>query len=440
MAKKPKKKQGTLVSRAQAGDKDALARVLANPGLRSRLPDRYLSSEQRASRAMNRRNQAPFVEGSPLTYGDVARERQAAETLRYGPAESQIAQQVRGSQQQEANIGGWFDQYKATVAAQTAASQARYAQAQQDLAGRTQASTAAAGAENQRLTQQMQQDAASRGATYGGQPSADMSAAAASRRSLADAFANALSQQGVAQADYYGARQGVGESARIGEHLRERERRGEIGRAGEELAREKGAFRTQYMGDRRDQESKSVLERAIFGQEVTDAEAKRKADAAKAKQAAKDKRLGRGVQKRGQTLTYQTAQDRIAADRAARSDREAAAAAKQAEKDRKEREKQVGKTREKSSKVQTQIDQAVAVLQNPKRPKGPQTRASLIAGMKLPGDVADAAIAIYQGKPISRALAKRLNKLGYRVPRKYLEGTKQNTTSQIVGAVKDIIG
>ena len=84
-----------------ARDPALLARALRDPGLRSKLPDKYLTAQQREQRRLNR----PFMEGSALTNRDVSGQVKAAETLQFGPnAEARQQQTAR-------DVAGWYDDY-----------------------------------------------------------------------------------------------------------------------------------------------------------------------------------------------------------------------------------------------------------------------------------------------------------------------------------------
>lgn len=168
--------------------KHSYAQQLANPGLRSKLPDSKLTPQLLKKRQANTAAKArlqPFVPGSSITVGQVARDRKANEQLKFGSVDSQYA---RTGQQ----IPVWFADYQRQIAAGQAASQARYAQAQSELAARTAASQAAADQSNTQTTQAQSADAASRGATPNAQVSAEANQAQASRRALSDAFASAI--------------------------------------------------------------------------------------------------------------------------------------------------------------------------------------------------------------------------------------------------------
>lgn len=91
-------------------------RLRANPGTRAALPDKYLTSEQLRQRRMNRRLNAPLVQGSTVPYRDVVRQANDAATVRYGDEQRQRQQQVSQAQQSERDTAGWYDQYLGELA------------------------------------------------------------------------------------------------------------------------------------------------------------------------------------------------------------------------------------------------------------------------------------------------------------------------------------
>jgi hypothetical protein len=199
-----------------------------------------------------------FVPGSGVTYGQVWRDRKAEEQLRYGPIRSELEQ--RGL-----NTTNWFDTYKNDQAAKAEAQKAHYAQAVQGVAARGLQAQQASNQQTSQLDAELRADAASRGATYSGQPGQQAVAGADQRQQLVDLFANLLETQGVANTNYSREQGVVGSAAQLSERLK-------LQKAEEDVARDRGAFRQQYMGQRRQDEAKSVLERLIFGQDVAEAQ------------------------------------------------------------------------------------------------------------------------------------------------------------------------
>lgn len=264
---------------------------LNRPGQRATIPDdvlRRLSPSLYQRRVRQRELASPFIEGSPLSLRDVLRERRAAEQLEFGPVESELqralgAEQTR-SQQQTQNIGNWFARYKEDLERAKASSVQPFQSGMADVQARSTASQAASDESLKALTAQMQTDAASRGQAFSGAPSLDAAQAEASRRSVADAMTALLQSQGASTGGYFDASKGVAGSAQVSEFLREQAQHTgalkdlELQRG--EVAREKGAFRTEYLGKRRDEERTSVLENKAFGLDVAKAEQESEDEAA----------------------------------------------------------------------------------------------------------------------------------------------------------------
>lgn len=83
-----------------------VAAAVANPGTRANVPTGLLPDKYRKVREQNERFGAPITPGSSQTYGDVARQRKAAETLEFG------ADPVGKAQANEAQTAAWYDAYK----------------------------------------------------------------------------------------------------------------------------------------------------------------------------------------------------------------------------------------------------------------------------------------------------------------------------------------
>jgi len=95
-----------------------LKKKLGNAGERSKLPAKYLTPKQRQQRQMNARLNQPIANipgtqlASPVTERDLAHEAQAAITVKYGPQEQAIAEQLQQAVQQQTNTKSWYDDYK----------------------------------------------------------------------------------------------------------------------------------------------------------------------------------------------------------------------------------------------------------------------------------------------------------------------------------------
>ena len=93
--------------KAVLADKSRLAKWKANPGLRSKLPEQYLTPEQRLARRMGQE----IFPGAGITGFEQARQAKSATDQVYGPQKLALQEQqnVLGAQRQR--NAGWWDQY-----------------------------------------------------------------------------------------------------------------------------------------------------------------------------------------------------------------------------------------------------------------------------------------------------------------------------------------
>ena len=88
-----------------------VAAAIGNPGTRANVPTGLLPEKYRKIREQNERFAAPITPGSSLTYGDVARQRKAAETLQFG------ADPVGRALAREKQTSDYYEAYKNDLAA-----------------------------------------------------------------------------------------------------------------------------------------------------------------------------------------------------------------------------------------------------------------------------------------------------------------------------------
>jgi hypothetical protein len=115
-----------------------IQRLLANPGTRHLLADRFLSPAQQQTRKTIAFNRTPVVPGSTVTNKDLASQRDAAAALKYGGAETQAGRDIASRQAAVGQTGGYFDNYLAELRAHEANQAQINAQSQaatQGLAG-----------------------------------------------------------------------------------------------------------------------------------------------------------------------------------------------------------------------------------------------------------------------------------------------------------------
>lgn len=274
MAKKPKAKVGLpghpkKVPKGTKGPSKAplspSKRNLADPGLRSKIPTNKLPAKYKAMRLANQTNKLPIAPGSSYTFGQLKRDRSAAEALEFGPKESELKSALQQSQGRTKTIGSWFDSYKNDIAQAQANAANIYNQTIAEMGARAQQSQVQAQQDRSQIDSQRMADAAQRGMTYNAASSVDDAQAAASRKAIQDAFMNATAQAGAASQNYYGGRNVVAGAARLGELGKESEYQKGIEGKSQELARLKGAFRTDYESKARQREQEYGLAAGALG-------------------------------------------------------------------------------------------------------------------------------------------------------------------------------
>lgn len=243
-------------------DKALRARVLANPGLRSKLSAATLQKyapAQAKKRALNLRLAQPIVPGSSTTNRDLAQESKAAMDVKYGPLQADQQRALGQQQQEQRDVGGWYDQYLAAVRQHAAnvgtiGTQAATAgqNLQQGVTGLGQAGLA-------QIQNPANADAAARGATAGDMaPLANQ--ALAVRQALTGSFVAQQNAQNAASSGFADARANVvAPGQKLGALAVEG---GKIKTARDkitETARERGASDLLYRSDRKTEEAKNIL-------------------------------------------------------------------------------------------------------------------------------------------------------------------------------------
>jgi hypothetical protein len=216
--------------------KARIAQLVKNPGTRSKVPTKYLPQNYRQARAQNTRLAAPIVPGGSTTQRDLAHQLDAATTLQYGPnAEGQ-------SRARERDIAGWYDQYKADLAAHAANTQTIGGQATTALSNQA---TGIRGLDQTQLDAQQQAanaSAAQRGATAGNL-GPDASNASTVRQAMLAALAGGQTGANTANSTYADT---LAHVVGPGQKLQaQAQARGDT----DKLTREIGAFRTKTSGD-----------------------------------------------------------------------------------------------------------------------------------------------------------------------------------------------
>jgi hypothetical protein len=243
-----------------ATDKAFLARALKNPGLRAKLDPKYLSKTQAASRALNTRLNAPITPGSTTTERDLAHQAEAATTVKYGPQDRKLAEQLGVSRQTEQDTSGFYDQYRQALQQHATNVQAYQAGAQQALQQTAQGITGL----GQQAAVQMQQQANAGAATQGVAPAGDLSALAnaamATRQGVMGSFQNQATLQGQAANTYADTQANVvAPGQKLSALAQARGKTKDIQQKQADLATEKGAYNQTFRDTRRQDEFKNQL-------------------------------------------------------------------------------------------------------------------------------------------------------------------------------------
>lgn len=237
-----------------------LQRMLADPGLRSKLPISQLPAKYRAQRELR----LPVTPGSTMTGADLRSARSAAEKLQFGP------NAVQRSQEQEQKVGSYYDAYLRALE-----------QSRQNVAS----ATSQANVQTQALTNAA---ATEDGSTISGAPlDSDLARRAAlSRAAYARSAADQITSQGA----------GANERAAVAIPAGTLDKIAALTKAGkdtQDLRDKIGAWRTQYNTEAIDAEKKNVLAQQALGQKTdaanTDAALKAAGIKANADKANKDR-------------------------------------------------------------------------------------------------------------------------------------------------------
>jgi hypothetical protein len=284
---KAKPKSHPFQDKLKAGDKAALAKAFASPGLRKYIPDQYLAQNPAGKkvlqqRALTARLNAPITPGSTTTERALAHEAQAAQTVKYQPAETALNQQIGVSQQTQRDTGSFYDQYQQNLQAHQANIAAFQQGAQQALQQTAAGITGLSGAQGAELQQAANQRAQQQGVTQAGDLSQLANQATAVRQGLMGSFQNQQTLQSQAantyadtQANVVAPGQKLTALAQAGGRTRDLQQKQA------DLRTEEGAYNQQYRSERRTDEAKNVLAQSIASNKTVAELAKIKADAVK---------------------------------------------------------------------------------------------------------------------------------------------------------------
>jgi len=199
-----------------------------------------------------------------LTYGQLGKDVKAAKNVEYADSRAAIDSLAQQSDVRQTATTNWFDQYKRDVAAQSNVQAQQGAQAQAEIAGRTQQSQVEDDARRAQVNQQGQADAASRGAIYTPDNTSAVNASN-SRRQLQDAFGHMMSASNAARAAYGSDRQRAASGSQLATRLGEANTRAGIGQKRLDLAAKEGAFGNKYRAERIDKEWDRAISKGALG-------------------------------------------------------------------------------------------------------------------------------------------------------------------------------
>ena len=261
MAKKKKAAKKSMGVPTSA-DPARLAKWLANPGLRSRLPDSLLTPAQRQQRTVARDPYHKAIES--LT------------TQKFGGAITEVQGAQKQQDQHTANVGDWFGQYQAELAKSRDRQNAMQQAATQSVADRTASFASMNNQGNAQDVAAQQADAASRGATVGAQVPQVAQQANTVREALGKQSANTLATQGVSNnAAAEGALAAAFGEAALAKQG-EQNKRSSLDDQLRDILRERDAFKISARGDLADADQKAILEAKAFGLDVDQAAIKRR--------------------------------------------------------------------------------------------------------------------------------------------------------------------
>lgn len=245
--------QGTSAQKAR------IARLLANPGTRSLLADRFLSPAQQAVRTEHTRLAEPVVPGSSMTVKDLETQANAATALKYGPAETQAGRDLASRQAAIGQTSGFFDNYLAELRAHEANQQQINAQSQAAMQGLAGSVQGLAQGDAQQVTQGNQGLQAATGVAPAS-VTQDASNASMLRQALTASFGSMLAGQGASAQGYADTlAHVVGPGQKVQGLTRAQ---GDVTRAQQaitDLASQKGSFRQQFENEFKQNEAKNVL-------------------------------------------------------------------------------------------------------------------------------------------------------------------------------------
>lgn len=233
---------------------------LKNPGERAKLPARYLTKEQRAQRALNKRLDTPVTAGSALTNRMLARERKAALAAQFGPEEQQRETNITQLENQGRDTANWYDAYQKELGVHREA----VAKRTSDVTAQLTATMSGVRGLDQRTSdttgQQMQASAETRGQQVGAQTATDQNNGSQVRQAMLAALTSGVAGQGQAATNYASTLENVVAPGRKVQALTQNARDVTDAKAGlSELKRREGAAGASYDAQRIADEVKNII-------------------------------------------------------------------------------------------------------------------------------------------------------------------------------------
>lgn len=182
------------------------------------------------------------------------RELRAATRAQFRPIQRQVGGEIRASKAQSGRIRDYFKEYGKSLDPIAQRTAQAYGGAQQQIGQQSQASSQYAETLRQRLEGEARADAERRGVSYDPSGAQTNVAAQLARMNASNVLSGVIGAQGASQQAYLRDKQRIGEREKIEQLLREQARRRSFQADKREIAREKGAFRTDFRRQTRDTE------------------------------------------------------------------------------------------------------------------------------------------------------------------------------------------
>jgi hypothetical protein len=254
-----------------ATDIDFRRRALLNPGLRSKLDDKYLTPALATRRTAITEYNKPITEGSTVKTGDVTKAATSATDVEYGPLRQQYAESLGRAQNVQRDTGNFYDQYLQELRQHQTNVQSYQAGAQQALAQTAAGVTGLAGAQGAQLQQAANQQAAGQGVAQAGNLAPMASEAAAAQQQLMASYGAQQAGRGEAANEYASGRVAVGAGQKLSAQAQAAGKVTDVDKKIEALKREEGSYKQKYIETRRADEAKNVITQAIAqGKNVAD--------------------------------------------------------------------------------------------------------------------------------------------------------------------------